>query len=89
MNENYLQESFQHQQQKSYGKFVFRFGKFSKDEYEGMTLDELPIKEVDEYLGWMEEIKDPTPLMKSAVWAVTQYLKEPGVAEELDRALEA
>ena len=62
--------------------YVFTFGKFR-----GKTLDDIDLKELDSYLGWLEGIKNPSSEIKEALDEIGKYLERPDIKRELEREL--
>ena len=65
---------------------VYRFWSGSK--YRGKTLNEVPLKELDSYLGFLEDLDCKSISVRYAIKAITEYLNRPSVVEELERLLD-
>ena len=67
--------------------YKFTFGKFSKGQYAGKTLDELPVLELDGYRGYLEGQDDLSPMAQKVLVVLAEYLDDPLIQSELREAM--
>lgn len=60
--------------------YRFDFGK-----YQGQSLEEIDLKEIDGYLAWMEKAPNKNKKLSRAIDAIKEYYQIPYVARELER----
>ena len=65
--------------------FVIPVGK----KYRGIKLKDIPLKELDWYLGYMESWPIKSPRVLNTITAIKVYLNQPAIQEELERSLES
>jgi hypothetical protein len=71
------------QSQNKAENYMFPFGRFR-----GKKVREIDLLELDSWLGWAENVKEPTMELKRAILAATSYLNHPDVAPQVLQALE-
>jgi len=64
------------------GEFIIFMGK-----YKGMRLDDLSLKGLDTYLGWIEGVTLPSKGLEEIGLRIRDYLFRSNIASELEREL--